>query len=163
MPLVLARVDDRLIHGQVAYGWGKALHPTLFLVVSDTLAADPDRACLYLFAVPEGAAGRVVSVDEALAPDARAAAERERTVLLFSGLEEPLRLVEAGYPLSALNLGGMHHAPGKEAVLPYLFLDGADRERLRRLDARGVSIAAQDLPANPAHPLAELLSRWSPS
>jgi len=156
-------VDDRLIHGQVAHGWGKALHPTLFLVVSDALAADPARAGLYLFAVPEGAVGRVVSVAGALEPDTRAAAERERTVLLFPGLEEPLRMVESGFPLAELNLGGMHHAPGKEAVLPYLFLDGADRERLKRLDARGVKIVAQDLPANPTHPLADLIARWSPS
>jgi mannose/fructose/N-acetylgalactosamine-specific phosphotransferase system component IIB len=163
VPLVLARVDDRLIHGQVAHGWGKALKPTLFLVVSDALAADPARADLYLFAVPEGAAGRVISIAEALAPDTRAAAERERTVLLFPGLEEPLRLVEAGFPLAQLNLGGMHHAPGREEVLPYLFLDGADRERLSRLAARGVKIEAQDLPANPAHDLADLISRWSPS
>jgi mannose PTS system EIIAB component len=163
VPLVLARVDDRLIHGQVAHGWGKALKPTLFLVVSDALAADPARAGLYLFAVPEGAAGRVVSVADALKPETRAAAERERTVLLFPGLEEPLLLVDAGFPLVELNLGGMHHAPGREEVLPYLFLDGADRERLTRLAARGVKIEAQDLPANPTHDMTELISRWSPS
>jgi len=163
VPLLLARVDDRLIHGQVAHGWGQALRPTLFLVISDELAQDPDRAGLYLFAVPEGARGQVLSVREALDAVNRNAIERERTVLLFPGLDEPLRLVEAGFPLPELNLGGLHHAPGKEAVLPYVFLDEQDRDRLRRIDARGVRIKARDLPTNPEHSLDEILPPCSPS
>lgn len=157
MPLLLARVDDRLVHGQVAHGWGKALRPTLLLIVSDELAADPARGDLYLLAIPEGATGRCISVSQALAPETRALVERERAIVLFASLEEPLRLVEGSFPLPELNVGGLHHAPGRSAVLPYVFLDEGDRARLRRLDALGVRIAARDLPTNPEHPLEELL------
>jgi mannose/fructose/N-acetylgalactosamine-specific phosphotransferase system component IIB len=163
VPLLLARVDDRLVHGQVAHGWGRALHASLFVIVSDALAADPSRGDLYLLAVPEGAAGRCVSVPEALDSETRALVERERSVLLFPGLEEPLRMVEGGFPLPELNLGGLHHAPGRRAVLPYVFLDDADVNRLRRLAALGVRVAARDLPSNPEHPLEDLLASWSPS
>jgi len=162
VPLLLARVDDRLIHGQVAHGWGAALKPTLFLVVSDALAADSASAELYLLAVPEGARGRFVSVREALLPETRSAVERERTLLLFPGLDEAVRLVEGGFPIASLNLGGLHHAPGREAVLPYVFLDEADKDRLRRLRALGVRIAARDLPSNPEHALADLLPGGAP-
>jgi PTS system galactosamine-specific IIB component len=158
VPLLLARVDDRLIHGQVAHGWGAALRPTLFLIVSDALAADPARSELYLFAVPEGASGRCVSVREALGPEVRSAIERERTIVLFPGLDEPLRLVEAGVPIDELNVGGLHHAPGREPVLPYVYLDASDRERLRGLADRGVRVFARDLPSNPEHGLSELLA-----
>ena len=158
MPLLLARVDDRLIHGQVAHGWGLALRPTFFVIVSDELAADPAQSELYLFALPEGASGRCLSVREVLEPAVRSAIERERTILLFPGLEEPLRVVEEGFPLPELNVGGLHHAPGKEPVLPYVFLDAGDRERLRRLDAHGVRVYARDLPSNPEHGLTELLA-----
>ena len=57
MPVLLARVDDRLVHGQVVHGWGRSLDATFFAIVSDELRADPERAELYLFAVPDGAAG----------------------------------------------------------------------------------------------------------
>jgi len=157
VPLLLARVDDRLVHGQVAHGWGRALRPTLFLVISDALAADPARGDLYLLAVPDGATGRCLSVSETLRPETRALIERERTVVLFPGLEEPLRLVEGGFALSELNLGGLHHAPGRHALLPYLFFDDVDRERARRLAASGVLVTARDLPTNPEHSLEELL------
>lgn len=158
MPLLLARIDDRLIHGQVVYGWGRGLAATLFLVVSDALRADPARADLYLLAVPDGACGEVRSVAETLGEETRARIERERTILLFAGTDEPLRLREGGFPLTALNLGGLHFAPGREAVLPYLFLEDADRVRLRALERLGVRVAAQDLPSNPEHPLERLLN-----
>jgi len=163
VPLLLARVDDRLVHGQVAHGWGRALHPTFFLLVSDSLAADPARGELYLFAIPEGASGRCISVRETLDAGIAAEIERERTVMLFPGLDEPLRLAEAGFaPLRELNLGGLHHAAGRHPVLPYLFLDDADRERLRRLAALGVRIAARDLPSNPEHDLDAILAEGAP-
>ena len=151
MPLLLARIDDRLIHGQVAHGWGRALRPTLLVIVSDSLRADPDRADLYLFAVPEGARGRVVSVAEALDPAFRNEVDAERTILLFAGPEDALRLVEGGFPIRELNVGGLHHAPGRREVLPYVFLDDADRARLRSLQRLGVRVHAQDLPSNPSH------------
>jgi mannose/fructose/N-acetylgalactosamine-specific phosphotransferase system component IIB len=157
VPVLLARVDDRLIHGQVVHGWGVALAATRYVIVSDALRADPDRAELYLLALPEGAAGRVVSIEEAMSAPIREEWERERTILLFADLASPLRLAEAGFPLDELNLGGLHHAPGRHAVLPYVFLDAGDRERLRALAARGVRVAAHDLPGNPRHDLADLL------
>ncbi len=151
MPLLLARIDDRLIHGQVAHGWGSALHPTLLAIVSDSLRVDPDRANLYLFAVPEGARGRVVSVAEALDPAFRDEVEAERTILLFAAPDDALRLLEGGFPLRELNLGGLHHAPGRREVLPYVYLDEIDRERLRAVQRRGVRVYAQDLPSNASH------------
>ena len=151
MPLLLARIDDRLIHGQVAHGWGRALHPTLLAIVSDSLRSDPDRADLYLFAVPEGARGRVVSVAEALDPAFRDEVDAERTILLFPGPEDALRLVEGGFGIKELNVGGLHHTPGRREVLPYVFLDEADRARLRSLEQRGVRVYAQDLPSNSSH------------
>lgn len=153
MPLLLARVDDRLVHGQVAHGWGRPLRPTLLAIVSDALKARREDAELYLIAVPDGADGCVASVAEALEPAFRARVEAERTILLFPGTEEPLRLVEGGFPLGTLNVGGLHFAPGKREVLPFVYLDATDVRRLRRLLELGVALEAQDLPTNPAHPI----------
>jgi mannose/fructose/N-acetylgalactosamine-specific phosphotransferase system component IIB len=157
VPLLLARIDDRLVHGQVAYGWGRSLQPTLYAIVSDALRRDPDRADVYLLAVPEGARGRVLSVDEALGAEFLAEMERERTLVLLPGTEEASRLVAGGFPLRELNVGGLHFAPGKREALPYVYWDAEDRGRLAAISGRGVRVAAQDLPSNPAHPLEALL------
>lgn len=158
MPLLLARIDDRLIHGQVAFGWGRALRPTLYLVVSDTVRADTDRSELCLIGVPEEARGRVLSVAEAQDPALLPEIERERTLLVMPGTAEAERLVLGGFPIRELNVGGLHHAAGKTQALPYVFLDGVDRTRLAAIAARGVLVTAQDLPSNPVHPL-ETLTR----
>lgn len=157
MPLVLARIDDRLVHGQVAHGWGMALRPSLFAIVSDSLRADPDRSDLYLFGVPEGARGRVLSVAEALAPAFRGELDRERVLLLLPGTDEAQRLVDGGLALRELNLGGLHHAPGKREFNAYVFLDDADRDRLLAIARAGVRVVAQDLPSSPAVTLEALL------
>ena len=157
MPLLLARIDDRLIHGQVVHGWGQRLRPTWIGIVSDSLRADPARADLYLFAAPEGTRAATLSVAEALSEETRRVIDTERSMLLFPGVEEPLRLKQGGFPLEEVNVGGLHHAPGKHALLPYVYLDARDREALRALAALGVRLVAQDLPSNAAHPLLPLL------
>ena len=157
MPLLLARIDDRLIHGQVVHGWGRPLRPTWIGIVSDALRADPARADLYLFAAPEGARAVALSVGETLSEATRRAIETERAMLLFPGVDEPLLLKQGGFPLEEVNVGGLHHAPGKEAVLPYVYLDARDRAALRALEKLGVRLVAQDLPTNPAHRLEPLL------
>jgi len=157
VPLLLARVDDRLVHGQVAFGWCLKLRPTLVSIVSDALRMDAERADLYICALPEGAKGKVVSVAEAIAPEFRREVEAARTILLFPGTAEPLRLLQGGFPLTELNLGGLHHAPGKTETLPYVFLDDDDRERLRAIVAHGVRVFAQDLPSNAAYPASKLI------
>jgi len=157
VPLLLARIDDRLIHGQVVHGWGGPLRPTWIGIVSDPLSADPARASLYLFAAPEGARAEALSVSETLLDSTRDKIEKERSFLLFPGVEEPLRLKEGGFPLEELNVGGLHHAEGKVEVLPYVYLDAKDRTMLLSLAALGVRLVAQDLPTNPPRRLEPML------
>ena len=54
MPLVLCRVDDRLIHGQVVIGWGRPLGARRILLVDDDVAGNAWEQDLYRMAVPDG-------------------------------------------------------------------------------------------------------------
>jgi len=157
VPLLLARIDDRLIHGQVAYGWALPLRVEWIAIVSDSLRARPSDAELYRLAAPEGVEATVVSVGEAVRPEFQARVDSVRTLLLFPGPDEPLRLAEAGFPLREVNVGGLHYAPGRREWLPYVYLDEADAQRLRALAARGVRVLARDLPDHPQHDLGPTL------
>jgi mannose/fructose/N-acetylgalactosamine-specific phosphotransferase system component IIB len=57
----------------------------------------------------------------------------------------------------SVNLGGIHHRAGRDRVLPYLFLDSDDRQRIRALEAEGVTVTAQDLPGARATPARKLV------
>jgi len=144
--LVLARVDDRLVHGQVVVGWATALRARRLLVVDDAAAGRAWERELMAASAGELAV-RVVAAAEAAAALAEEAARPEPAIALFRSPSAALAAVAAGAALSELNVGGLHYAPGKERVLDFVYLDAADRAALAELAARGVRVVAQDLPS----------------
>ncbi len=156
---LLFRVDDRLLHGQVVLGWGSPLGARAFLLADDRLAADPGAALLYEAMAPEGSVVRIASLDAVgrEAGSESAPLDPARTILVVRSLHSAARLIQAGVS-GPLNLGGIHLRPGAREVLPYLFLTPEDVTILRTLAAGGDEVYAQDLPRNPRHPLATLLS-----
>lgn len=158
MPIVLFRVDERLIHGQVVVGWGGPLHADRIVVVDDEIAASPWEQELYCLGVPPEIEASFVGVEEArrLLPSWREASRR--IVVLVRDLATAARVAEGDLLAGEeVNLGGIHHAPGRERVLPYLFLSPEERAELGALSAHGVRISARDLPGSRRVPLEELL------
>jgi mannose/fructose/N-acetylgalactosamine-specific phosphotransferase system component IIB len=157
VPIVLYRVDERLIHGQVVIGWGHALRPERFLLVDDELAQSEWEQDLYRLAVSESDVA-FASVEEARRRLAEWRAAPTRSILLTRDVTTMRRLAEDGL-LSGerVNLGGLHDAPGRRRVLPYLFVSDDDRAELSRLAEAGVEVSARDLPDATRVPLSSLL------
>jgi mannose/fructose/N-acetylgalactosamine-specific phosphotransferase system component IIB len=158
MPIVLYRVDERLIHGQVVVGWGGPLHADRLIVVDDDLAASPWEQELYCLGVPAEFEAQFTTVAEArdLLPEWQR--NPARSIVLMRNVET-LRELSRDSLLRGerVNLGGIHHAQGRRPVLPYLFLSDADAGELRRIAQNGVNLSAQDLPASRSVPLEQLL------
>jgi mannose/fructose/N-acetylgalactosamine-specific phosphotransferase system component IIB len=154
MTLVGFRIDDRLMHGQVVENWVGELRPDLVLVANARAAADPLTRALYAAALPPGVALEVVPVEDATAAAAAGAA---RVLLIVGSPADALRLVEAGLRPAVVTVGGLHHVAGKERLLDFVYVDEEDREALRRLAARGLPLAAQDVPRRQPRDLAALL------
>jgi mannose/fructose/N-acetylgalactosamine-specific phosphotransferase system component IIB len=156
--IVLYRVDERLIHGQVVIGWGSQLNPRRYLVVDDKLAASEWEQELYRLSLPETVTAEFVSAADAGELIETWRDEAPRSVLLTRDIQTMLRLVERGLlDGAAVNVGGIHHAPGRTQVRSYLYLDDDDRRRLQRMEELGVTVTARDLPDSVRVPLATLL------
>lgn len=156
MKLVLARIDDRLIHGQVTVGWGRKLRPQNIVLASDEVAADAWQSRVYAMTVPPEVKVMVLAVDEAATVLQRPADHglAGRRVLVLTGTAGDMtRLVESGAPVTAVNVGGMHFARGKRELLPDVYMDRDDLEALRTLGARGVAVSVQSVPGTPAEDL----------
>ena len=110
---VLARIDSRLLHGQVATAWTKAMNPTRIIVVSDGVARDKLRKNLIQQAAPPGVKAHVVPVDHMikLAKDDQHFGG-QRAMLLFENPQDVLRAVDGGVPLKTINVGSMAHSIG---------------------------------------------------
>jgi mannose/fructose/N-acetylgalactosamine-specific phosphotransferase system component IIB len=146
MAVVLFRVDDRLVHGQVTAGWGRVLSPSRIVVINDSIAESDWEKDLYRSAVPEGIDFEVWTVEEAIEKFMFHNESNEKVFVLVEDLETVSRLVDGGLEIESVNIGGIHYEDGKQEVISYVYLSSADRDLLFELKKRGVNIVAQDVP-----------------
>jgi mannose/fructose/N-acetylgalactosamine-specific phosphotransferase system component IIB len=160
MPIVLYRVDERLIHGQVVVGWGTELRPDCIVVVDDELATSAWEQDLYSLGLPARLSTRFAAVEEARASIQAWRDSAERILLLTRDVRTMERLADGGLLQGEeVNIGGIHHAPGRTSVLPYVFLSDAERAEIGRLTDQGVAVSARDVPGARRVDLGELLKR----
>ncbi len=158
MAILLYRVDERLIHGQVVLGWGVDLRPGRYLVVDDELAGSEWEQELYRLSVPEGVEVVFADRDTGVSELARWRDEVVRSVLLTRDTSMMAALADDGRLEGVeVNLGGIHHQPGRREVASYLFLDDRDREAIQRMADAGVVVTGQDLPGAGRVDLSRLL------
>lgn len=156
MTVALVRVDDRLVHGQVVVGWGRPLGAAFVAVVDDVLAASDWEQELYRLGAPEDLPLEFVTVAEAAGRRAAWEADPRPGIVLLGDVATASALAAAGVRFPRLNLGGIHHRPGRAERLPYVFLTDDELTSLDQLAATGVEVTAQDLPATRPVPLREL-------
>jgi PTS system mannose-specific IIB component/fructoselysine and glucoselysine-specific PTS system IIB component len=155
--IVLNRIDDRLIHGQVVVGWGQPLGVKFIVLVDDAVADSDWEQELYRMGVPPEMEVRFHSADEAARLLDGYRTEPRPGILLTGDIATMQRLVDHG-GVRDVNVGGIHHRAGRTQHLRYVFLTADEQAALRALAARGAVVTAQDVPAARAVPLDELLS-----
>lgn len=143
---VLARIDSRLLHGQVATAWTKTVKPTRIIVVSDGVAKDELRKNLIEQAAPPGVKANVVPVDKMIqvAKDPRFG--NTKAMLLFETPQDALRAIEGGVDVKELNIGSMAHSVGKIAVSKVLSLGRDDVKTFEKLNAKGIQFDVRKVP-----------------
>lgn len=157
MTLILNRIDDRLIHGQVVVGWGQPLDVRFIVLVDDAVAASDWEQDLYRMGVPPEMEIRFHSADDATRRLDAYRTEPHPGILLTGDIATMRTLVERG-GVRDVNVGGIHHRLGRIQHLRYVFLTADEEDALRDLAAHGAVVTAQDVPAARAIPLAELLA-----
>lgn len=156
MSLVLHRIDDRLIHGQVVVGWGQPLGIEFIVLVDDAVAGSDWEQELYRMGVPPGMDVYFHGVAQAAHALMTYQNDPRRGILLTGDIGTMRRLVDAG-GIAAVNVGGIHHREGRVQRLRYLFLSADEERELREIASRGVVVTAQDVPGARPVPLTELV------
>ncbi len=156
---VLARIDSRLLHGQVATAWTKATQPTRIIVVSDAVAKDDLRKRLIEQAAPPGVKANVVPIDKMIevAKDPRFGSTK--ALLLFENPQDVVRAVEGGVEIEEVNVGSMAHSTGKVVVNNVLSMGKDDVKAFERLKELGLKFDVRKVPNDSRANLDELLNK----
>lgn len=157
---VLARIDSRLLHGQVATAWTKATNPTRIIVVSDAVAKDDLRKKLIQQAAPPGVKAHVVPVHKMieLAKDDQHFGG-QRALLLFENPQDTLRAVEGGVPLKTINVGSMAHSPGKVQPNKVLAFSQDDVDTFGKLKELGLTFDVRKVPNDSKDNMDEIIQK----
>ena len=137
--IVFVRIDDRLLHGQVARSWVKEEGANLIVVVNDRVAEDRDTQKLMNIATPLYADSRFLSVEN-LIEKIKDDHDGKKVLILVEGPEDALRLLDAGLDINEINVGNMRELPGKEKVIDDVFVDAEDRANFKKIHDKGVKL-----------------------
>jgi PTS system mannose-specific IIB component/fructoselysine and glucoselysine-specific PTS system IIB component len=154
--LVLYRIDDRLIHGQVVVGWGQPLDVGFIVLVDDTLAASAWEQDLYRMGVPPEMDVYFNTTAEAITAIPRYRTDPRSGILLTEDIATMRRLVDSAGVVE-VNVGGIHARPGRSQRIRYVFLSSEEEQQLRDLAAGGAVVTAQDVPGARAVSLRDLI------
>ncbi len=155
MPVVLARVDDRLIHGQIVEGWIPFVGADAIYVVDDEICLDESRCRLMRMILPSGLGLRIISTAElsvTLASDILS-----RVMILFSSLNSLVSAVENGVSIRNVNIGNIHNLRGGHQITPSVFLNKDDITLVKKLHDMGIALEVRDVPRGRCHDLFELV------
>lgn len=144
--ILLTRIDNRLVHGQVGVTWTTTLGANLLVVVDDQVAKDPLQQ--QLMAVTADAAGvgiRFFTVEHTI-QIIHKAAPSQKIFIICRTPEEVKRLIDGGVPIKTVNVGNMHFSPGKRQISKKVYVDDQDMAMLRDIKAKGVQLFIQDVP-----------------
>ncbi len=159
MKIGLARIDDRLIHGQVATRWTKETDVTRIIVVSDEVANDHVRKTLLTQVAPPGVTAHVVDVAKMVRVWNNPKYGRDRVMLLFTNPTDVERVVEQGVDIKSVNIGGMAFRQGKTQVNNAVSVDEKDIAAFRKLNERGIELEVRKVSNDPKLKMMDLIAK----
>ena len=155
---VLARIDTRLLHGQVATNWTKATNPNRIIVVSDSVSKDDLRKKLIEQAAPPGVRAHVIPLDKLVQVYNDPRFGDTKALLLFENPQDALAVIEKGVEIPELNIGSMAHSVGKVQINNVLSVDQADVDTYKKLRDLGVKFDVRKVSGDSPSDLFKLIA-----
>jgi len=155
--LLLYRIDDRLIHGQVVVGWGQPLDVHFIVLVDDSVAASDWEQELYRMGVPPEMDLYFHTAADVVPALPKYRADARRGILLTGDIATMRCVVDAG-GVDTVDVGGIHSKPGRTQRMRYVFLTPDEEQQLRAIAQCGVTVVAQDVPGARPVSLDDLLA-----
>lgn len=133
--IVLLRIDDRLLHGQVARNWMKEVGADVIVVANDPVNEDEKQQHLMDLVTPMGSKSYFFGLSEASTKIKDL--EEEDALVLVETPEDALKLIEDGIEIDSVNVGNIHQSSGKKQVNDNVYLGEDDIKALKQIKDAG--------------------------
>jgi mannose/fructose/N-acetylgalactosamine-specific phosphotransferase system component IIB len=142
--MLILRVDDRLIHGQVIAGWVRPLGIHCIVLASDRISRDEWTCSAYRLAIPDGIEFSCYTLNECVKHIP--AENKQRIMVLVESVSEASTLIKKGLLVPEINVGGLGYREGTREVAPYIYLSASDIKSVVHLHSLGIKITGKQLP-----------------
>jgi len=146
--ILLTRIDNRLVHGQVGVTWTTSLGANLIVVADDLVVNDKlQQSLMKMTADSAGVQIRFFTIDHTIEIIGKAS-PAQKIFLVCKTPTEAKRLIEGGVPIMEVNVGNMHFTPGKRPLSKKVYVNDEDLENLKFIKSKGINIYIQDVPGD---------------
>ncbi|MCC8379653.1 MULTISPECIES: PTS N-acetylgalactosamine transporter subunit IIB [unclassified Xenorhabdus] len=155
--ILLTRIDNRLIHGQVGVTWANSLGANLVVVANDEAANDLVQQSLMDMVMSDGVQTRYFTLQKTI-DVIHKAAERQKIFIVCKTPQDVLTLVKGNVPIHFVNIGNMHFSEGKTQIHKTVAVDKGDIETFIELQKRGIPCEIRRVPDESGEDIANLLN-----
>lgn len=155
--IVVLRIDDRLIHGQVVEGWLNCLRINHIVVCNNDVANDEVQKTFLRMAVPENIKLSVFSIDEGAEKLNSPTFKNDRIMVLLSSPADVLKLIEKGFIPPKVNVGCIQYYPGKKQIHQAVSVGPQEIKCFQELCEKGINVEIKLLPTDKGIDIKNLL------
>jgi len=148
MSIVLVRVDDRLLHGQVMEAWVPFCKATCVIVANDSVSLNRTQRIALESCATEEVAIDVKGLREAVEDINSGRLAGERVIVIVANPQDAMRAYSEGLMFTSINIGNIHHNGRCRRVTPSVYLDTADEEILLNFKRLGVEVEIRAVPSD---------------
>jgi len=153
----LLRIDDRLVHGQVAFTWTPALGIDCLFVANDRVAKDEFLRMTTGLAKPAGVKLLIRSVGDTITWLNTPANKGQQLLVLVDSVKDAHTLAMGVEDIRSINFGGIRVKAGAKQVSKAIALTDGDVSLIRELLAKGIELEARQVPTDKKQPMENLL------
>lgn len=153
MPVVLARIDERLVHGVVVTDWFAKLNPKRFMIIDDEISQDGTRKETMRMAKLSGTGMSIINTETAIDHFKRGQYNDQRVFLIVKNPETIIKLIDAGVKIPKVDVGIIFMSSGRTKVSSYVALGKEDESKLKEIQKRDVTVVLQYVPRDTEEPI----------
>ncbi|MEZ0117606.1 PTS system mannose/fructose/N-acetylgalactosamine-transporter subunit IIB [Heyndrickxia coagulans] len=153
MGLVLARIDQRLIHGIVVTQWAAHTKAKRLMVVDDEVSKDEVQKAAMRMSKPAGTGMSIIDTDTAIANFKAGKYDSHNVLLVVREPETLLKLADGGVQIPKVNVGIIFDGEGKKTVKKMVSVNEKEVADLKALKERGIPVTFHFVPGENEEPL----------